>query len=297
MSTGENSNRKLFVLSFDLEEWFHILDIESLEDKSRWDDFEVRIHKNTERILELLQENGIKTTFFVLGWTAEKYPDLVRSIAEQGHEIGSHSRNHILVYKSSPREFREDLRVSIGVLQDLTQKKVRAYRAPGFSITKNTPWAFEILAEEGIEVDSSVFPASRGHGGMKDFPISSPFRIQVNGLRIKEFPINVFKLGRFKIPFSGGGYFRILPFPAILFLSNRSEYVLTYFHPRDFDPGQPLLKDLPLIRKLKSYGGLERSIKKFRYFLKRYPFVDLSTAESMLDWGKTPLIDLSVQRQ
>ena len=292
MRTEKNSNQKISILTFDLEEWFHILDIASLEDKARWDRFEVRIHENTERILNILQENGLKTTFFVLGWAAQKYPDLVRTISAQGHEIGTHSLDHILIYKSTPEAFRKDLRISIATLQDIVQKKVRAYRAPGFSVTEETPWAFQIMAEEGIEIDSSVFPASRGHGGMKNFAFDRPFRINVDGKIIKEFPISVYKWGRFKIPFSGGGYFRILPFRTILSFCDRSEYILTYFHPRDFDPGQPKLDDLPLLRKLKSYGGLKRSVKRFHRFLERYTFIDLATAERTIDWEKMPLIKL-----
>jgi polysaccharide deacetylase family protein (PEP-CTERM system associated) len=293
MPSKKKSTNKTFILTFDLEEWFHILDIESLEDKSKWDHFEVRIYKNTERILNLLQENNLITTFFVLGWAAIKYPDLVRNISDQGHEIGSHSLDHILVYKSDPKAFREDLRTSISILQDITQTRVRAYRAPGFSITKETPWAFEILAEEGIEIDSSIFPASRGHGGVKGFHIDRPFRIEINGMIIKEFPINVFKLGGFNIPFSGGGYFRNLPFQAILSFSDRSEYILTYFHPRDFDPGQPVLSDLSLIRKLKSYRGLKKSVKRFDHYLKRYKFMDISSAEKTIEWETTPLFEPS----
>lgn len=293
MRTNKNSDNKTSILTFDLEEWFHILDIASLEDKSRWDHFEVRIYKNTERILDLLRENNLMTTFFVLGWAAKKYPDLVRMITDQGHEIGSHSQDHTLVYKSDPKTFREDLRTSIAILQDITQKKVRAYRAPGFSITLETPWAFEILAEEGIEIDSSVFPASRGHGGIKDFHLDRPFRIKTGGTIIKEFPVNVFKIGAFKIPFSGGGYFRILPFRAILSFSDRSEYILTYFHPRDFDPDQPVLGDLPLIRKLKSYGGLKKSMKRFGRYLKRYTFMDISSADKTIDWETTPVLEPS----
>jgi len=284
--------KKLFILTFDLEEWFHILDIDSLEDKSRWDHFDVRIYENTQRVLDVLKKNNLKTTFFVLGWAARKYPDLVRSISEQGHEIGSHSLEHILIYKTSPKLFREDLRKSIDTIQNIINKKVRAFRAAGFSITKETFWAFDILAEEGIEIDSSIFPASRGHGGIKDFVLDHPFRIKAGKKIIKEFPINVFRLGKFKIPFSGGGYFRIIPFWVIVYLCKKSDYFLGYFHPRDFDPNQPVLNELPLIRKFKSYTGLKGSIKRFNSIVKRFKFIDIFEAEKIIDWDKTPLLEI-----
>jgi hypothetical protein len=196
------------------------------------------------------------------------------------------------VYDSSPQAFREDLRNSLDVIQNVTQNKVRAYRAPGFSITKESLWAFDILAEEGIEIDSSIFPASRAHGGIKDFNYDHPFRIKTANKVIKEFPLSIFRVGRTKIPFSGGGYFRIFPFIAINYFCKRSDYVMTYFHPRDFDPEQPLLKELPMIRKLKSYLGLKKSIERFREFLTRYEFVDIDFAVNSIEWDKMPLIEI-----
>lgn len=282
----------MFILTFDLEEWFHILDIGSLEDNKRWDSFETRIYQSTYRIVETLKKNNLTATFFVLGWIAEKYPDLVRLISDLGHEIGSHSLNHILVYKTSQKVFRQDLKKSIDIIHNITNKKVRAFRAPGFSIKKDTSWAFEILAEEGIEIDSSVFPASRGHGGIKNFPIDHPFRIRVNGRIIKEFPINVFRVGNYKIPFSGGGYFRAIPSKAIVYFSNRSDYFISYFHPREFDPDQPVIHELPLIRRFKSYYGLKKFSQKFERIIKKYDFMDLYTAERILNWDELPLMTM-----
>ena len=289
---AKSFGERLFILTFDLEEWFHILDIDSLETTKRWENFEVRIHENTNRILEVIREKKLKTTFFVLGWIAEKYPDLIRSISDEGHEIGTHSLNHLLIYESSPREFREDIKRSIDILQNIALKKVRCFRAPGFSIKKESLWAFEILAEEGIEIDSSIFPASRGHGGIKDFNIDHPFKIKTAHHTIKEFPINVYRNGRMKLPFSGGGYFRIVPFRAIVYFSDRSDYMMTYFHPRDFDPDQPVLGDLSLLRKLKSYLGLKKSFERFKKIIERYDFIDIDSAEKLIDWNEVPIIDM-----
>lgn len=288
----KNSFDKLFILTFDLEEWFHILDIDSLKTNERWDNFEVRIYQNTHRILDVLQENKLRTTFFVLGWIAKKYPDLVRLVSDLGYEIGTHSMNHLLIYDSSPELFREDLRKSIDIIQNITQKRIRCYRAPGFSIKKESLWAFDILVEEGIEIDSSVFPASRGHGGIRDFAFDHPFLIKAAGMTLKEFPINVFRKGGFKFPFSGGGYFRIIPFPAIIYFSDRSDYVMMYFHPRDFDSSQQVLNELPLIRKFKSYLGLKKSFDRFDKMIKRYNFVDIDLAVKMIDWDKVPSVEM-----
>ncbi len=252
---GKNSGNKLFVLTFDIEEWFHILDVDSLEISNKWDKYEERIYKNTYRILDALKENSLKATFFILGWIAEKYPDIVRLISDLGHEIGTHSQNHILIYKSSPELFKEDLKKSIDIIQNITNKKVNTFRAPGFSIRKDTLWVFKILTEEGIEKDSSIFPASRGHGGIKNFKLAHPFLIKIGDKIIKEFPINVFNLGNFKIPFSGGGYFRAIPYPFITYFADKSNYLMSYFHPRDFDRDQPFINELPWKRRIKSYIG------------------------------------------
>lgn len=288
-------NTKLFILTFDIEEWFHILDIDDLEAQERWDQFEVRIFNNTYRILELLDRHSLKATFFILGWAAKRYPELVRAISEQGHQIGTHSMDHALIYKTTPKLFRQDLKESMAILEDIIGEKVKAYRAPGFSMTRETFWAFDILAEEGIEVDSSIFPASRGHGGIKDFAFDRPFRIDAGGHLIKEFPLNIIKLAKLRIPFSGGGYFRILPFPAIQFFSRISDYLITYFHPRDFDPEQPVLEELPLVRRWKSYTGLKGSLKRFSRYVEKYDFIDIASADRMIDWEKVPLMSLKEQ--
>jgi polysaccharide deacetylase family protein (PEP-CTERM system associated) len=286
------NDKKLFILTFDVEEWFHILDIDELESHERWEHFEVRIFENTYRILELLDRHGLKATFFILGWAAKKYPELIRAIAEQGHQLGTHSLHHRLIYKTSPEVFQQDLRESIAILEDITGEKVKAYRAPGFSMTRETFWAFDILVEEGIEIDSSIFPATRGHGGIKDFIYDSPFRIDVGGHFIKEFPLNIAKMAKLRIPFSGGGYFRILPFPVIGFFSRISDYLITYFHPRDFDPDQPVLEVLPLVRRWKSYTGLKGSFNRLDKYIKKFDFVDIASADRLIDWDKKPLMTL-----
>jgi hypothetical protein len=143
---------------------------------------------------------------------------------------------------------------------------------------------FDILIENGIEVDSSIFPASREHGGFADFGMAEPVLVQCHGGVIKEFPISVWSVLGKSVVFAGGGYFRLFPYPLIKGLARRSQYLMTYFHPRDFDPDQPLIKELNLIRRFKSYHGLAQAEHKLRCFLDDFEFIDLQTADKIIDW-------------
>jgi len=280
------------ILTFDIEDWFHLLDVPEISDVSDWDNFTPRIHANVERLLDILSRYNFKATFFCLGWIAEKYPKIIRAIDNAGYEVGSHSYSHQLVYKQSKHNFREDVYRSVNVLEDIVGKKVKSFRAPGFSIKSNMSWAFEILLKSGIEYDCSVFPAVRSHGGYADFGASSPSIIQCDGSILKEFPIN---LGGFfwrrNIVFSGGGYFRLLPYNIIYNLTSRSDYVMAYFHPRDFDPSQPVL-NLPFIKRFKSYYGLHGSYYKLNKWLSDFKFTDISNASNIICWDDVPIISV-----
>jgi len=162
------------ILTFDIEEWFHLLDHGSTRDPAGWSRFEVRIHGNMERILALLDRPGCKATFFCLGWIAEKYPEVIREIARRGYEIGRHRQTHPIAYAQDPVGFAQDLERSVKTLEDLIGTKVRCFRAPGFSIGEDNKWAFELLAAQGIEIDCSIFPAARAHGGMPSYSQSVP---------------------------------------------------------------------------------------------------------------------------
>ncbi len=172
----------------------------------------------------------------------------------------------------------------MGLLESITGKKVRAFRAPGFSFTTANTAFFEILLEAGIEVDCSVFLAPRAHGGFAGFGADGPARVCVNGRHLAEFPIRPFQLGNRPVVFSGGGYFRLLPYWAIRWFTRKSSYVMTYFHPRDFDPGQPLLHGLTWQRRFKTYVGLDSAFGKLRRLLTEFNFTDLRTAEQSVDW-------------
>lgn len=280
------------ILTFDVEEWFHLLDNDSTRSEEQWRNYEVRIHENMERIFRILEDTDSTATFFIIGWIARTYPELVKRIAEK-YEIGSHTMNHQLVWQQSPAEFREDVDSSVKFLQDLTGKPVKYFRAPGFSIRESESWAFEILHDLGIEVDCSVFPAHHAHGGFPSYGKAEPAIIEVNGKRIKEFPISCREMGGSHIIYQGGGYFRLVPYPLIKRWAKQDrDYLLSYIHPRDLDAGQPVVPGLSAARKFKSYVGLAGAEKKLRQFLKDFHFIDIETANNAIDWSKVRIIRL-----
>jgi polysaccharide deacetylase family protein (PEP-CTERM system associated) len=281
------------ILTFDIEEWFHILDNKSTKTESEWRNYEPRIHENMDRILQLLQEKKQHATFFCLGWIAEKYPEVIKKIDAEGHEIGTHSHLHQLVYEQSPERFRQDLKRSIETLQSITGKKIRAYRSPGFSLKEDCFWALNILVEEGIETDCSIFPTARAHGGVANFSYSKPFTIKTDGGLIKELPMNYYSFVGRKFIFSGGGYFRLLPYTMLKKMFKDVDYVMTYFHPRDFDFNQPVIKELSVVRKFKSYYGLSRSFAKFNSLINDFSFESIETASTKIDWINCPTYKLS----
>ncbi len=280
------------ILTFDIEEWFHILDNDSTKTFNEWSNYESRIHINMERIFKLLAKSNQKATFFVVGWIAEKYPDVVKKIDKYGYEIGSHTNMHQLMYEQKRGEVQEDLQKSISILESITGKKVKSFRAPGFSITDKNKWVFEVLAENGITHDSSIFPAGRAHGGFPSYSKAEPSIIDLNGYQLKEFPINSVKILNKKWIYSGGGYFRLTPYNLIKYWTESSNYIMTYFHPRDFDPDQPVIKELSMIRKFKSYVGLSNCMNKLEKWIKDYRFTDLQDADKSINWLDVPIIKL-----
>lgn len=258
--------------SIDLEDWFHLLDTNVTPTISEWGMMESRVERNTEILLNLLDKYNTKCTFFVLGWIAENFPNLIKYIHTRGHEIASHGYAHKLVYQQSPEEFRDDIKRSKDVIGNTLGQQPIGYRAPGFSIKKESIWALDILVEEGFEYDSSIFPAERAHGGYSDAdPL--PKRLE-NGLI--EFPISTIKIFNKRLAFLGGGYLRLLPKRSILFCAEnkvrKGEPLILYLHPRDIDINQPRL-NLGRIRAFRSYVGLKTTLDKTRILLEKYPWI------------------------
>lgn len=280
------------ILTFDVEEWFHLLDFDATRTEAEWANYEVRIYDNVNRVLEILDNTNTMATFFIIGWVAKTYPDLIRKIADK-YQIGCHTMNHQLVWQQTPAEFRTDVETGVKMLEDITGKKVDCFRAPGFSIRESEGWAFEVLADLGIEFDCSVFPALHAHGGLPSYPKATPGIIKYKDVQMKEFPVGFKTIAGKHIIFSGGGYFRLCPYSLVKTWSRESsDYLMAYIHPRDLDAGQPMLEGLPLARKFKSYVGLNGAEKKLRKWLTDFQFLDVRTASGMVDWENAPVIIL-----
>ena len=280
------------ILTIDVEEWFHLLDFDATRTENEWSNYEVRIYENVERILHILEDTNTSATFFIIGWVAKTYPDLIRKIAAN-YQLGCHTMNHQLVWQQSREEFRQDVETGVKMLEDITGKKVECFRAPGFSVREQDAWAFEVLADAGIKYDCSVFPATHAHGGMPSYPKACAGIIEYNGVRMKEFPVSFKTVAGRHIIFSGGGYFRLFPYGLVKRWSKESgDYLLSYIHPRDLDAGQPILKGLPLSRRFKSYVGLKGAETKLRRWLTDFKFTDIATANDFIDWDVVPVVRL-----
>jgi polysaccharide deacetylase family protein (PEP-CTERM system associated) len=281
------------ILTFDVEDWFHLLDNESTDTTDKWKSFPSRIHRNMDRIFGLLDEYEQRATFFVLGWIAQQYPDMVRRIRDKGFEIGYHTDTHRLIHAMNPDTFYLEMKRGLDRIENITGNKVVAFRAPGFSLTESCNWAFDILTETGIRYDSSIFPIRHAHGGYPSFPYAEPTLIKTANGALKEFPVNAGRLFGKPIVYSGGGYFRLLPYRLIEYLSKKDSYIMSYLHPRDMDAEQPVIKDLPLSRKFKSYVGLKSCRSKLERWIRKFPFTDIATVDSTIDWNKSPVFDMN----
>ena len=281
------------ILTVDVEDWFHILDHGETATEGRWKQFDSRVDLMTTNLLDLFDRHKQRATFFVLGYIAHNHPELIQEISRRGHDIGTHSHLHQLVYQQTPDEFEADLIRSMNAICRAGGKVPRSYRAPGFSITKHCTWAFDILHRNGIRVDCSIFPAQRAHGGLEDFPVSGPCLVQTEGGNVlREFPLNVVNIGPKSVVFSGGGYFRMIPSTLLNILSSRSQYLMTYFHPRDFDPDQPIVPGLAPARRFKSYVGLGSSVTKLTKLLDEFEFMTVCEAEEITDWTRVKAISV-----
>lgn len=282
------------VLTFDVEDWFHVLDNDATRSVDSWSQYPTRIHSMVDCILEILDTHNVCATFFCLGWIAERYPEVIYKIHASGHEIGSHSYAHQLAYDQSRTQFQHDLKRSVSLLEDIVGDKIRSYRAPGFSLTYSNRWVFDVLIENGIEVDCSIFPAERAHGGYKEFSNHGPVLVKTASGTIREMPINVYSILGRPVIFSGGGYFRLFPYFFIRHFAKQSSYLMTYLHPRDFDWRQPLVPGLGLKRRFKSYYGLRNTTKKLNRMLNEFDFTGLQQAVDSLDWQKVPIVEINI---
>lgn len=262
-------------LSIDVEDWFHSANVKSVVDRDAWEKCELRVERNTMRMIEILKEHNARATFFVLGWIAEKCPQLVRTIVEAGHELASHGYNHELVYSLAPSRFRSDVLRSKQYLEDLTGKQIRGYRAPCFSITD---WAIPILHELGFDYDSSFVPAiTHDRYGALNRP-AEPIILLRDGFY--EICISCLRLGKSGVPWGGGGYFRLLPYwlwlqGVRMIMRSGAPYVF-YLHPWEIDADQPRPAGMSFINRFRQRINLECCEKRFATLVKEFEGVTLS---------------------
>jgi polysaccharide deacetylase family protein (PEP-CTERM system associated) len=269
----------LNAFSVDVEDWYQVSDFESVVEFSRWDEYESRVVANTERVLALLDEHRVSGTFFILTWNAERHPELVRRIADAGHEIASHGYRHRLIYEQTPAEFRDDLLRSKKILEDLTGRPVWGYRAPSFSLTAASLWALDVLLESGFRYDSSIFPVSDrlyGIPGARRFP----FVIRHDGDReLVEFPMSTARAMNRNWPLGGGAYLRLFPYAymrwGIRRVNAEGQPALVYVHPWELDPGQPRIAARGKRGISTHYINLRRTEGRLRALLRDFPFVPM----------------------
>jgi polysaccharide deacetylase family protein (PEP-CTERM system associated) len=266
-------DRGTSIFSVDVEDWFHILDVPSTPALAVWDSLPSRVEANFHHLLDLFSQKRVRVTCFFLGWVGERFPQLVREAVSRGHEIGSHGYAHRLVYQMTREQFREDALRSRMLLEDIGGVPVHGYRSAGFSTTEQTPWFFDELVAVGYQYDSSVFPATREHGGMRTAS-RLPHIAGDGGRPIIEFPITVANIGFRNMCFFGGGYLRLFPYWLIRRMARRvlnaGLPVVFYVHPREIDPSHPRLP-MSLRRRFKSYVNLRHTEDKIRRILDEFP--------------------------
>lgn len=276
----------LCMLSFDIEDWFQVENLKGQISRDTWDHQELRVERNTHRILELLERHRTTATFFILGYIAHRCPSLIREISKAGHEVACHGYGHQLLSELTPESFEEDVIKSKRLLEDLTGQKVRGYRAPSFSITA---WALPILQKNGFQYDSSLFEIPY-HDRYGSLPLGEARATIVHcGGGFCEIRISTLSWASWRIPWGGGGYFRLYPYwlyrGGVRRILRENGGFTFYLHPWEVDPEQPRLKGVPLLLYYRHYQGLETTLGKLDRLLADFHFAPISTC--LEDWKET----------
>jgi len=263
----------MIALTVDVEDYFQVEAFSKFIDREEWEGFPSRVEVNTDRLLAIFECYQAKGTFFILGWVARKFPGLLKRILAGGHEIGSHGCNHRMATTMMPNEFREDVRNSKMIIEDIIGTTVLGYRAPTFSILEKTSWTYEILLREGYRYSTSVFPIRHDRYGWPRFGLSPRKMASDGASEIWEIPLSVARIGLMNIPFGGGGYLRAYPLAVTkaLFrrISRRGQNGIIYIHPWEIDSNQPIVK-APLITRFRHSQGISRTDEKIRDILKTF---------------------------
>jgi polysaccharide deacetylase family protein (PEP-CTERM system associated) len=269
----------LNALTVDLEDYFHVSNFEGYIPRNRWNVMPVRIEESTLDVLELLSRHGIKATFFVLGWVAERMKSLIREIRSENHEIANHGYDHRLAYEMSPEEFRSDVRRSKSIIEDAIGERIYGYRATSYSIIRKNLRYLQILAEEGFLYDSSIFPVYHSRYGISNWD-RFPKIVNLNGYSIYEVPPSTFKIFGYNFPIAGGGYLRFFPIQFISHCIKKINMIerqpaIIYFHPWEIDYEQPRIK-VPFLKAFRHYNNLHNTENKVAYLLKQFKFCQIS---------------------
>ncbi len=283
-ASAPQSQAILNAITVDVEDYYHVEAFAGNVARSDWDQYPSRVVQNTRKVLDLFARNTCVGTFFTLGWIAERFPSLLREIVSAGHEVACHSYAHQRVSTMTPEDFRADIRRAKAAIEDASGERCLGYRAPSFSIVKSSLWALDILAEEGFAYDSSIFPIRHDIYGFPDAPRHPHVRQLSNGRSIVEIPMSTFSIGGSNLPFSGGGYMRILPMTYIKWAARKivkkeGVPVVVYFHPWEVDPNQPRI-NAPWKSRFRHYTGLTRMETRLASMLKAFRFgrmIDLVT--------------------
>jgi polysaccharide deacetylase family protein (PEP-CTERM system associated) len=276
-------------LTVDVEDYFQVAAFSAVVDRTAWETAEPRVERNTAALLEIFAEFNCKATFFILGWVAERYPQIVRDIQAAGHEIASHGYSHQLIYRQTRDEFRSETERSKKLLEDIAQTPVRGYRAASYSITEQSLWALEILADCGFDYDSSIFPIRHDRYGIVGAP-EEPHLIHLpSGRTLVEFPISTVRFGPLRLPVSGGGYFRLYPYRVSRMLAQRKiqrsgQPFVFYLHPWEIDPEQPRIEAGALSR-FRHYNNLDRCERRLRRLLSDFSFTTMADSLHGLHHG------------
>ena len=261
-------------LGIDVEEWFCVSNFAGAIRREDWPALESRIEMQVGQILAILDRHQVRATFFLLGWVAEQHPDMVRTMVSRGHEIATHGYSHELVFNMEPALFHEDISRSLNLLREISGVECRGYRAPSFSIRRDMSWAWEILANLGIEYDSSIFPVVHDRYGEPDAP-RAPFQIAAGNRSLWEVPLSTVRLAGRNLPVAGGGYLRLFPYFltrwAIRRINREKIPAIVYFHPWEIDPGQPRPDVSPLLL-WRHRVGLESFAAKLNRLLNDFEF-------------------------
>jgi len=274
------------VMTVDVEDYFQVAALAESIDYNDWSSIPTRVEQNTHKLLDIFDQHNVKVTHFVLGWVAERYPELVKEIDKRGHEVASHGFSHQLIYQQTPAVFKAETLKSKSLLEDAIGKPVLGYRAASYSITRKSLWALDILAEAGFQYDSSIFPIVHDRYGIPNTPTEPYFIRTASGNTLLELPLSTESILGQTLPIAGGGYFRLYPYWLSRWFYNRrvkqNNPFIFYLHPWEIDPDQPKV-DVSWFSKFRHYNNLDQCAARLQKLLSQFSFTTMQQYINRLD--------------